>query len=236
MKEYEVPPLDEETLAVLHDEKSPPRAPHDTAARVMARLSVTLSMPADPSLLSPRAASGVERAGHSWSSTLLTPGVRLAAALVAGGIAGATGHAWLANSSGPASNGPARDVQRAEPRLAVSSPEPTPLAAPIESTALVAGSAPSSSPGDLNVERALLDQAQLAIARGDASASLVVLTAHNRRFPHGRLEEEREALAVKTLAALGRDGEAKARGARFRSHFPNSLLRSTVDDTLRSIP
>jgi hypothetical protein len=236
MKEHEVPPLDEWTLAVLRDEKSPPRAPRDAAARVMARLGVTLSMPVDPSSLGPRAASGVKRAGRSWPSAILTPGVRLAAAFVAGGIAGATGHAWLADSSRPAANGPARDVPRAEPTLAVSSPEATSPAAPLESTALVAGPAPSSSPGDLNVERALLDQAQRAMARGDAPASLVVLTAHGRRFPHGRLEEEREALAVKTLAALGRDGEAKARGARFRSRFPNSLLQSTVDDTLRSIP
>jgi hypothetical protein len=120
--------------------------------------------------------------------------------------------------------------------VAVSSPEQTPPAAQLESTAPVTVSAPSASPADLNVERALLDQAQRAMARGDAAASLVVLTTHGRRFPHGRLEEEREALAVKTLAALGRDDEAKVRGARFRLHFPNSLLRSTVDDTLRSIP
>jgi hypothetical protein len=108
--------------------------------------------------------------------------------------------------------------------------------APLEVRPPVPEPAPSAVGADLQVERALLDQAQRALARGDSAASLGVLTTHVRRFPHGRLEEEREALAVKTLAALGRNDEAKTRGARFRARFPDSLMRSTVEDTLRTIP
>jgi hypothetical protein len=78
-------------------------------------------------------------------------------------------------------------------------------------------------------ERALVDDARKALARGDASASLGSLRAHERRFPSGALVEEREALAVKTLAALGRGAEARARAERFRATYPSSLFLPSVE-------
>jgi hypothetical protein len=50
------------------------------------------------------------------------------------------------------------------------------------------------------------------------------VTEHERRYPNGLLVQEREVMAVRALALLGRSEEAHARADRFRSRFPSSLL------------
>jgi hypothetical protein len=55
-------------------------------------------------------------------------------------------------------------------------------------------------------------------------------------YPQGVLVEEREALAVKSLAALGRFAEARARGERFRARYPRSVSLASVDATLATLP
>jgi hypothetical protein len=82
----------------------------------------------------------------------------------------------------------------------------------------------------------LLDAARAVLASEDPARSLSVLDEHRRRFPRGQLGEEREALAVQALVALGRYDEARERAARFRAAVPNSLFLPSVDATLSSIP
>jgi hypothetical protein len=84
----------------------------------------------------------------------------------------------------------------------------------------------------MNRERAILDDARTAFARGEFAASLTALDLHRARFPTGMLREEREALAVRTLAALGRTADARARAERFRSEFPNSLMLPAVENAV----
>lgn len=84
----------------------------------------------------------------------------------------------------------------------------------------------------LAAERALLDVARTALARGAPEEALEATQRHGREYAAGLLSEEREALAIRALMALGRRDEAKARAERFRARFPKSLLLPALDATL----
>ncbi len=89
-----------------------------------------------------------------------------------------------------------------------------------------------SATSALNAERALLDRGRTAFARGDAAACLGLIEEHRTRYPHGALTEEREALAIRTLVALGRAGDARARGRQFKATYPTSLMLPAVEAAL----
>jgi len=78
-------------------------------------------------------------------------------------------------------------------------------------------------------ELRLLRQARAAVAREDYAAALPPIAEHARRFKDGRLSEEREALRVKALAALGRTDDARRAAVAFRARFPRSVLLSAVN-------
>src|SRR5262249_41497446 len=107
--------------------------------------------------------------------------------------------------------------------------------APVPSASAVER-ARSARDADLKAERALLDGAREAFARGDAAEAIAALDAHAQKFPAGRLVEEREALAIKALVNVGRVEEARRRADRFRARFPKSLLTSAVDNALQMNP
>lgn len=88
----------------------------------------------------------------------------------------------------------------------------------------------------LGAERALVGGARAALASGDALAALQALDRHAREFPRGQLREEREALAVLSLARAGRADAARDRGARFLARHPRSIQRRVVESALASIP
>ncbi len=70
----------------------------------------------------------------------------------------------------------------------------------------------------LQEEMRLIARARRSLASSPAAA-LDAAEEHRRRFPGGLFAEEREALAVLSLARLGRQAEAERRGQRFlRSH------------------
>ncbi len=162
------------------------------------------------------------------------------AAFVVGGLGGFGIRAAL---QGPA---PARVVLVASPTTSVpaprAAPDSIPLAAPLASTAPTAPTAPqaegvrATAEESLTGERAILDRARSALIAGDAAKSLLALEEHARRFRRPQLAEEREALAIQSLAVLGRFDEARARAARLRATSPNSLFMPAVDATLASIP
>lgn len=76
----------------------------------------------------------------------------------------------------------------------------------------------------LAAERALLEVARAALAKGDTTHALEALERHQREHAQGRLREEREALFIEGLRAAGRDQEAEARREKFLREFPESLL------------
>jgi hypothetical protein len=88
------------------------------------------------------------------------------------------------------------------------------------------------SPDTSSAERLVLDAARQALARGDASAAWISIGEHERRFPRGRLIEERDALAVRSLIGLGRVPEARRRAETLRRRFPRSIFLPAVDSAL----
>lgn len=100
------------------------------------------------------------------------------------------------------------------------------VSTPTESAA--APETDDEGPG-LAEERRLLESARAELARGSAARALELLEEHRRRFPSGRLSEEREALVVRALASAGRVDEARARAEAFHARYPRSVLRPAVD-------
>lgn len=84
----------------------------------------------------------------------------------------------------------------------------------------------------LAAERALLEQARTALARGKPSDALALLSQHLQRFPAGRLAEERDALEILSLASNREAAAAQARAAVFRRQYPHSLMLRTIEAAL----
>ena len=82
------------------------------------------------------------------------------------------------------------------------------------------------------MELKVLQPAQRAVARQDFTSALAAVAEHQRRFPSGKLAEEREALRVKALLGLGRSEDAQRAGAGFRKRFPRSALGRRMDKML----
>jgi hypothetical protein len=73
-------------------------------------------------------------------------------------------------------------------------------------------------------ELEVLDRARRALAHSDFAAVLATADEHERRFPSGRLAEERDALRVRALFGQHRDRDARRAADAFRKAFPNSAF------------
>ena len=104
---------------------------------------------------------------------------------------------------------PAKRVRPEEPRQVAPEPPPAPSSA----------EAPDVQHAS---ERQLIDAARVALNRGRSHDALVFLMGHERRFPEGSFEEERELLIIEALVAQNRAGPATQRGKAFLSKFPRS--------------
>ena len=198
------------------------RVPPDVRARVLARSERFLAgrtarhPPAVPNGLSgspPRARTQ----GRPWLGMTLVVSVA-----VAGGAAIALRH--LPRSAAPA-------VTEPGPGLTASAAEPPPPALEAPSPALAPpparpSSAHRAAPAAdlLPAELALLQRARNAYVGRRFPEALALLAEHARRFPRGRLAEEREALRVRSLVASGRSEEARRAAAAFAVRFPRSIL------------
>jgi hypothetical protein len=98
-----------------------------------------------------------------------------------------------------------------EKRLPVS----TPPSAAVPARTRVSGTS-------VEAEMLLIGQAREALQSGHAAHALVVLYEHGHRFPSGALGEERDAMRVTSLCALGRVAEASAAASQFLRAFPDS--------------
>ncbi|MDB4939135.1 MAG: hypothetical protein JWP87_6107 [Labilithrix sp.] len=93
-------------------------------------------------------------------------------------------------------------------------------------------SAAKATSSDLAAEQALIDTARSALARGRAGDALSAADDHARKYPRGRLAEERETMAIQALLLAGRRSDAEARGQRFHRTYPGSLYGNAVDALL----
>ena len=101
-------------------------------------------------------------------------------------------------------------VERPAPHVEVSAPARAPVQPPLES------------------ESRRVARAHALLRAGDAGAALALLDALARDEPNGLLVQEREALVVEALAALGRHDAARARADAFLARFPRSPHTAAV--------
>lgn len=215
-------PSDLDVDALLERGREIPRVPEAVRARVLHRARMVA---AKPRLLELEPDHAV-RARPSMLA------IAAAAALVAG-IAGAVVAARLHSAPAPAPDAsaptppPLRET-KAEPGISVaevpSEPSLLPSApsAPLEpAPRTVAQPAAQES---YAAELQLLRRAQSAYAARDFSGALARLSEHSKRFPTGRLMEEREALRVRSLASAGNMDQARRAFAAFATRFPRSVL------------
>jgi hypothetical protein len=243
MSDDRMEPLDPELLALADAERQRPAISTEVQDRLLKRLSLAIGGgggaggPTGGS--TPRGAAS--RIGHFF-------GRRVPLGLTAFAIGGLVGAGIHAAITQPAITAPAMPSPPAElktrpltaPSVAQSAEEK-----PIERRAVrtpVAAPAPHESESgaeidkELAAERALIERAQTATARGDAEAALATLDRSAKQFPSGRLEEERESLRVQCLVKVGRYADARAAGERFLKKFPASMMIGVVSSALDTIP
>jgi hypothetical protein len=246
MSDHDLPPLDADVRALVERTRDEPRPSLEAQLRVQRALDGILG-PAGGS-----APSGGE-AHPALGSARQT--ARLAASFVLGAAVGAIGmKAASPRLAAPpipiAATSPVEPQAVRSPSLAAASPRievspassaeprasgnprgPDPSAAQAQATRR-----PAVVGSDLAAERALLDGARHALESEDAAAALAAVDLHQRRFPNGLLAQEREAIAVRALLALGRRDEAAKRATRFHARFPDSPLWPTIEDSLSRTP
>ncbi len=130
---------------------------------------------------------------------------------------------------------PTPSTQATEAAAAASLPLVGPAASMVRQRPAPSAAASSRKPSAIDApdpladERSLLDLARGAIEREDGAAALDATAEHARKYPSGVLVQEREAIAVRALVLLGRTEEARARVARFRERFPDSMLLPALE-------
>jgi hypothetical protein len=127
---------------------------------------------------------------------------------------------------GPASAPTSRARPQVPSRVGVLIPLPPDPAAALDRqpTERERGAPPRAARASQAAELELLHRAQAAHAARSFADALRLVDAHARRFPAGRLVEEREALRVRALAGAGRADEAQAAAAEFTRRFPRSVF------------
>jgi hypothetical protein len=235
------------------DDEPPPGARDQARRRLLASLAVPLASAPDiaggsgappPRVAPPPTSAVAARWVVPRSRLFSTIGVSV---LVGIGL-GAAGMSMMARhgspgarvAAAPSAAGPAVEIRAPENVVvpAASSAETPAAHTPREDPALDAppsralGSAERSASSSLAAERGLLDKARAEVAAGEASAALQLTADHARRYPGGRLREEREALAVNALVLAGRTDEARERAELFARTYPNSFLQPSIDAAL----
>lgn len=214
--------LPEEIAALLAREREAYGALDDGRGRVLAfverrRALIPVDEPAKPALR-------VQPVAHPKGGRARWP-LLVAAMFLVGSALGAVGARAIGGPATP----PMPPSTVAPPVTASAAPAPASASASA-STPLEVASArsptatPSRSPAEnLERERELLETARSALVRGRHDDALQAIERHGRAYPRGQLAEDREALAIQVLDAMGRHDEAARREARFHRAFPNSI-------------
>jgi hypothetical protein len=150
---------------------------------------------------------------------------------VAAGAVGAAAALYGQRARAPQIAGPERAVPGPNaPLTSVGTPASEPLAPDAEpATAKPFRPArPGAKADRFAAELDLLQRAHGAYTRRDFSAALTLIAEHARRFSHGHLAEQREALRVRSLAGSGHADEAHRAAAAFAIQFPRSVLLPRV--------
>jgi hypothetical protein len=91
---------------------------------------------------------------------------------------------------------------------------------------------PVSPPPAPRSQADLLADASRALSGDDATHALALIDEDARAHPDGPLGEEREALRISTLSALGRRAEAADAAARLLAKYPRTIHRLLAEGAL----
>lgn len=108
----------------------------------------------------------------------------------------------------------------------------TPAPATVRGRALAGPDSDENSVSD--DELRLLELARTAAIRRAPTTVVLIAAEHASRYPASRLAEDREALRLHALIALGRKPEARKAAERFRREFPRSVLLGRLEEMLAS--
>jgi len=122
----------------------------------------------------------------------------------------------------------ATNAQVAEPVQPAPLREPVAARSPARSRAVV-----TTDDSALRAEVALLDRARAALHAHDGAQALRLLDQHKRRFTHGTLEPEAEALRIEALVQVGEHAQAETLSQRFVSAYPAHPLSDHVAELVR---
>lgn len=223
-------PIDPEAQRLLDAEAARPELDEAHRARLWAGIAGRLGPDGGGSGEPPGGGSG-----GTPPSGLGAAAPWIAGAFLAGGITGAALHAWWAGSPEP-------EIVRIEVPVPVEPPhsaEPEPIVV-VEAPRPIDAGAPEAQPqpapaeeeddelAALRAERALVEAARSALARGDDTAALMFVDRHARRFARGTMSEERDAIRVQALARSGDRAAAQVRRAAFERAYPQSLFLPTI--------
>jgi hypothetical protein len=207
---------DQELEAVMERGRQIRRAPDVVRARlfVRARAYLAASTPATPV--------------NTPKTPPVRPGRRIAAAATvlvvftaAGGAAALYPHATRSTAIAPPQQRPFP-----KPSILAAAPEfpRAELAPSVSRLRRQSIHRTLSSQDSYDAEIDLLQRAQSEYASQDFPDALVLVAEHARRFPTGRLAEEREAMRVRSLAGLGRSDEACRALTAISVRFPRSVF------------
>ena len=112
------------------------------------------------------------------------------------------------------------------PPRAAEAPPPTATPAPAPAPKKIAP--PSAATDQIVEESMLLRRANAALASGDPTTALALVSDHARRFPGGSLSQEREGARAVALCAAGRRSEGAAAAEAFLASSPRSPLAERV--------
>jgi hypothetical protein len=252
MNETDLPPLEPDMLALIDGASGTDRAPAAARLRVRDRVEAAIAgaggAGGGPSAATAAPSAGVPGEGFRWSVRAAAPlavsfvlgAITSAAVLIGLGVArpvlrsDVIAVAPRAPGAGPATAEPASAIVEGTPVPSVASDSERLPAASATTEPRLDRTAPRQEPqtarSRLALERRLLDQARAALERGEPALALSVTALHERQFPAGALAQEREAMAIRALVALGGTAEARMRAARLRVRYPESVLLSTIDE------
>jgi len=216
---------DPDVQALLERARVIPQIPDVVRVRALARARATMAA----SAMAP-SAPPTTRVPLRWLRIALTTSTAMAL-----GVAGeATALHWRAAAREEASIAapqrtavPARDLPPDPPEALGLAPEPSP---PARQSPRQTREAQESYAAEI----ALLQRAQAAYAGGSYSEALALVARHNRKFPNGRLAEEREGLRVRSLLGSGQTEEARRVVVAFNRRFPRSVLLPHLQEMMKA--
>jgi hypothetical protein len=212
--------VEQEVQAVIEQGRQIRRAPDVVRARLLARARVAVARSA------PATRIATPESAPAWRGRRLA---FAAAALLLFSTAGATAALYVHANRAVEVAPTARRTPEAPPvatsvhrqHLAAEADPPPRL---VSRPKLQRPHRPLTPQESYAAELYLLQRAQSDYASQDFSDALVLVAEHARRFPDGRLAEEREALRVRSLAGAARGDQARRALAAFAKRFPRSVL------------